>query len=118
MPRKAVRTYFFDKRFCTVAVLIVAAAGGLGYFRTDLPMLHLSSAPPRETPHGLPSGSILIPYGDNGLCRLRAIDTATGQVREYGTVNCLDAADQNTAAWKSLVDQQKASEIRKSFRRE
>ena len=33
-------------------------------------------------------------------------------------MDCADAADQNTVAWKPLANVQKATEIRKSFRHE
>jgi hypothetical protein len=110
------RTSIFDKRSCTVAAAIVIVLGGLAYFRNDLPMLTLSSAGP-QIPRDLPHGAILIPDGD-GRCRLRAIDTKTGQVWDDGLVDCLDAADQTSAAWQSFGEQQKASQIRKSFRSE
>jgi hypothetical protein len=109
---KAVRSYI--KR-AGAAACALAVVGALAYFRSDLPFLNLSSVDPHATKHDLPSGSILIPY-DDGLCYLHAIDNATGHIRDYGLVNCLDASDQNSAAWKSMVDQLKATEIRKSFR--
>jgi hypothetical protein len=104
-------------RLGAVACAMVAVLSVLVYFREDFPMLSFSSANPQVAKRDIPQGSILIPY-DNGLCHLHAIDSATGQIRDNGVVNCLDAADQNTAAWKSLVDQQKATQIRKSFRNE
>jgi hypothetical protein len=67
--------------------------------------------------HIVPTGSILIPY-KNGVCRLNAINNATGQIQDGGLVDCTDAADQNTVAWKPLVDAQRATQIRKSFRHE
>ncbi|HEX3503653.1 MAG TPA: hypothetical protein VHU22_09700 [Xanthobacteraceae bacterium] len=115
--RNAIRTYIFDKRLGAMACAMVAVLSALIYFRQDLPILNFSSADPRRTAHNIPSGSILLPY-DNGLCRLHAIDNATGKIQDDGVVNCLDAADQNTTAWKSLADQQRATEIRKSFRHE
>jgi hypothetical protein len=115
--RKAVRTRIFNKRFVATACAMAAVLCGIVYFRSALPTLNLSSAGSPQTAHNVPSGSILIPY-ENGVCRLHAIDNATGQVQDDGLVNCTDAADQNTVAWKSLVDAQKATEIRKSFRHE
>jgi hypothetical protein len=115
--RKTVRTRIFDKRFVATACAMVAVLCGIVYFRSALPTLSLSSAGSHETVHNVPTGSILSPYG-NGVCRLHAIDNATGQIQDDGLVDCTDAADQNTVAWKSLVDAQKATEIRKSFRHE
>jgi hypothetical protein len=113
--RKAVRT--FIKRVGAAACAILAVLSVLIYFRNDLPLLSLASVNPNGTQRNIPSGSILIPY-DNGLCRLHALDNATGQIEDDGFVNCLDAYDQNSAAWKSLADQQRATEIRRSFRHE
>jgi hypothetical protein len=115
--RKAVRTRIFDKRFFAAAGAMAAVVCGIVYFRNDLPMLNLASAGSRPIEHSVPTGSILVPYGD-GACRLRAIDNATGHIQDDGVVDCSDASDQNTVAWKSLVDAQKATEIRKSFRHE
>jgi hypothetical protein len=113
--RKSVRTLI--KRLGAAICVTVPVVCGLAYFRKDLLFLSLSSAGPRVTVHEIPSGWILVPY-DNGLCRLRALDNATGQIQDGGVVNCLDAADKNTAVWKSLSDQARATEIRKSFRHE
>jgi hypothetical protein len=118
--RKAVRRYIFDKRFVATACAMAAVLCGIVYFRSDLPMLslsNLSSADSRQMAHIVPTGSILIP-DKNGVCRLKAIDNATGQIQDDGLVDCMDAADQNTVAWKPLVDAQKATQIRKSFRHE
>ena len=115
--RKTVRTRIFDKRFVATACAMAAVVCGIVYFRSDLPTLSLSSADSRQMAHIVPTGSILIPY-KNGVCRLRAIDNATGQIQDDGLVDCTDAADQNTVAWKPLVDAQKATQIRKSFRHE
>jgi hypothetical protein len=100
-----------------MACATLAILSALAYFRNDLPITGLWSVSPPRTARNIPSGSILLPY-DNGLCRLHAIDNATGKIQDDGVVNCLDAADQNTTAWKSLADQQRATEIRKSFRHE
>jgi hypothetical protein len=100
-----------------MACVTLAILSTLAYFRNDLPIPGFWSVSPQQAKHNVPSGSILLPY-DNGLCRLHAIDNATGRIQDDGVVNCLDAADQNTTAWKSLADQQKATEIRKSFRHE
>jgi hypothetical protein len=115
--RKVIRTYLFDKRFVAAACVMAAVVYGGAHFRNDLPMLNLASAGSRPTEHIVPAGSILIPYG-NGACRLHAIDNATGRIQDDGLVDCSAASDQNTVAWKPLVDAQKATEIRKSFRHE
>ncbi len=115
--RKIVRTYVFDKRFVAAACAMAAVVYGVVHFRNDLPTLNLAAAGSRPTEHIVPAGSILIPYG-NGACRLHAIDNATGHIQDDGLVDCADASDQNTVAWKSLVDAQKATQIRKSFRHE
>ena len=113
----SLRTFIFDKRFCAVAATIAAVVGGLVYFRDNLPMLAFSTASSHTIARDLPNGSILMPYSD-GVCHLNAIDTKTGRISDDGLVDCKDAADKNTAAWKSFVEEQKASEIRKSFRHE
>ncbi|MGA7433291.1 MAG: hypothetical protein WBQ24_08845 [Xanthobacteraceae bacterium] len=115
--RKAVRTRIFDKRFVVTACATAAVLCGIVYFRSALPALSLSSADSHQTAHNVPAGSILIPYG-NGDCRLKAIDNTTGQIQDDGLMDCADAADQNTVAWKPLANVQKATEIRKSFRHE
>jgi hypothetical protein len=118
--RKAVRTRIFDKRFVAMACVTAAIVCTIVYFRSDLPMpslSNLSSTGSRQMAHIVPTGSILIP-DKKGVCRLKAIDNATGQIEDGGLVDCTDAADQNTVAWKPLVDVQKVTQIRKSFRHE
>jgi hypothetical protein len=113
--RKTVR--FSIKRLSAVACAMAAVLTGLVYFQDDLPTWKMSSAGSQSAGRGVPYGSILIPYNPNkGLCRLRAIDNATGRIEDDGLVDCKDASAQNSVAWRSLVDQEKASEIRKSFR--
>jgi hypothetical protein len=112
--RKAVR--FSIKRLGTVACAMAAVGYGVVYFRDELPTWKLSSAP-QPAGRGVPYASILIPYNPNkGLCRLHALDNATGKIEDDGLVDCKDASAQNSVAWKSLVDQERASEIRRSFR--
>jgi len=112
--RKTVR--FSIKRLGTVACAMAAVGYGLVYFRDELPTWKMSSAP-QPAGHGVPYASILIPYNLNkGLCRLHALDNATGQIEDDGLVDCTDASKQNSVAWKSLVDQERANEIRRSFR--
>jgi len=113
--RKSLRT--LGKRLCAAVCVTVPVACGLVYFHRDLALLSLSSVSPQPTAHTIPNGWILVPY-DNGRCRLHALDNATGRIQDGGVVNCLDATDQNAAMWKSLADQAKATEIRKSFRHE
>jgi hypothetical protein len=112
--RKAVRISI--KRLSTLACAVAAVGYGLVYFRDALPTWKMSSAS-QSAGHGVPYASILIPYNPNkGLCRLHALDNATGKIEDDGLVDCKDASVQNSVAWKSLVDQERASEIRKSFR--
>jgi hypothetical protein len=113
--RKAVR--FSIRRLSAVACAMAAVLCGLVYFQDELPTWKMSSVGPRSTGRGVPYGSILIPYNPyKGLCRLHSLDNATGQIEDDGLVDCKDASTQNSVAWKSLVDQERASEIRKSFR--
>src|ERR1700722_11493332 len=107
---KTHRAFIFDKRFCAVASAIVVIACGLFYFRGNLPMLNLASAGSQQAPRELPNGSSLIPYGA-GLRPLPPIHTKPGRRRDDGLVDCVDAADQTSAAWKSFVEQQRANEI-------
>ena len=111
--RKAVRISI--RRLSTLTCVVAAAGYGLVYFRAELPIWKMSSA--SSAGRGVPYASILIPYNPNkGLCRLHALDNATGKIEDDGLVDCKDASVQNSVAWKSLVDQERASEIRKSFR--
>jgi hypothetical protein len=112
--RKAVR--FSIRRLSTFACAVAAVGCGLVYFRDELPTWKMSSTP-RSAERGVPYASILIPYNLNkGLCRLHALDNVTGRIEDDGLVDCSDASAQNSVAWRSLVDAQKANEIRKSFR--
>jgi hypothetical protein len=117
--RKVVR--FSIKRLGTAACVMAAICYGLVYFRDDLLTWDLltwkMSSAPQPAGHGVPYASIIIPYNPNkGLCRLHALDNATGKIEDDGLVDCKDASAQNSVAWKSLVDQERASEIRRSFR--
>jgi hypothetical protein len=93
---------------------IIAALCGVSHFRNSLPTLIFLSADSHGSERDLPNGSILIPQED-GVCRLREIDTETSQIHDGGLVNCLDAAAQNTESWKWVTNAQKANEIRRSF---
>jgi hypothetical protein len=100
------------------ACAIVAVLGGVFYFRSALPL----SSPkppviPEQTTHALPDGALLIPHGD-GLCGIRAIDNATGAIKDYGTTDCSKASDQNSAAWKRAMSKEVGIEVSKSFRHE
>ncbi len=115
--RKVVRISI--KRLGAVACAMAAVCYGLIYFRDDLPTTWTFSLTSSQTAagHSVPYASILIPYNLNkGLCRLHALDNATGKIEDDGLVDCKDASAQNSGAWKSLVDQERASEIRRSFR--
>ena len=114
--RKVVRISF--KRLGVVACAMAAVCCGLVYFRDDLSTAWtFSLASPQPAGHSVPYASILIPYNLNkGLCRLHALDNTTGRIEDDGLVDCKDASAQNSVAWKSLVDQERASEIRRSFR--
>lgn len=118
--RKTVR--FSVRRLGAVSCAMAAVCYGLVYFQDDLPTLDSLTWSPssnhgQSAKHGLPYASILIPYNPNkGLCRLHALDNATGQIKDDGLVDCSDASAQNTVAWRSLGNAQKANEIRKSFR--
>jgi hypothetical protein len=113
--RKTVRVSI--RRLSTAACAIAAVWCGLVYFEDDLPTLKMSSGSAQPAERGVPYASILIPYNLNkGLCRLHALDNATGQIKDDGLVDCTDASAQNSVAWKSLGDTQKAGAIRKSFR--
>ena len=112
--RKTVR--FSIRRLAAIACAVAGVCYGLVYFRDDLPAWTFSSAP-QPAASGVPYASILLPYNPyKGLCRLHALDNATGKIEDGGLVDCKDASVQNSVAWKSLVDQERASEIRKSFR--
>lgn len=113
--RKTVR--FSIRRLSAVACAMAAVLSGLVYFRDDLLVWKMPLASPQPAGRGLPYASILIPYNPyKGLCRLHALDNVTGQIEDDGLVDCKDASTQNSVAWKSLVDQERASEIRRSFR--
>jgi len=113
--RKTVRLSI--KRLGAVACALAAICYGLVYFRDDLLIWKMSLVSPQPAGHSVPYASILIPYNlYKGLCRLHALDNATGRIEDDGLVDCKDASAQNSAAWKSLVDQERASEIRRSFR--
>ena len=113
--RKTVR--FSIKRLGAIACAMAGVCYGLIYFRDDLPKWTMSSASPQGAGHDVPYASIIIPYNPyKGLCRLHALDNATGKIEDGGLVDCKDASVQNSVAWKSLVDQERANEIRRSFR--
>jgi hypothetical protein len=108
------RASVLDKRAYTVC-LIVAVLFGLTYFRADLLVLRLFTISSQQAERKLPNGLILLPQDDSKLCQLHAIDSATGEIRNEGLEDCLDAMARNADAWKPLTNAQKAAEIRKSF---
>jgi hypothetical protein len=93
----------------------MAALCGFAYYcRSDLPMMFSSVS--QRTERTLPDGLIIQPHDNSTLCQLHVIDSATGQIRDKGLADCLDAVGHNAAAWRTLTNAQKAAEIRKSFR--
>jgi hypothetical protein len=118
--RKTFRAYAFNKISYVAVCMIVAALGGLIYFRGVLPRSSPAPAPPvipQQTKINLPDGAILIP-GGNGVCRLHALDNATGTIMDYGVVDCSNAADENLAAWRRAMNKEVGTEVSKSFRHE
>ena len=111
----------FNKFSYAALGLIVAAAGGLAYFKFSSPPSGSAPAVPQhaaqQTAVTLPDGAILIPYGD-GLCWVRAIDSATGMVKDYGRTACEHASDKNLAAWRRAMSKEVGTEVSKSFRHE
>lgn len=110
------RSYIFDNLasvFCAIGILLC----GLAYWQAPL-FLNLLSMRWQQADLKLPDGAILLPYDNQNRCRLREINTATGRIRDNGLVDCLDASARNAEAWRPLTNQQKAAEIRKSFRGE
>jgi len=99
--------------------IVVAGLAGSGYlFRSSL--LPTANPPPvvAQAPRvDLPAGVILIPAGD-GICRMHALDNATGQIMDYGVVECSNASEQNLHSWMGAMSKDKFVEIPKSFRHE
>jgi hypothetical protein len=111
----------FNKFSCVALVLFVAVAGGAAYFKFFAPPSKATPAVPQQaaqqTKLDLPDGAILIPYG-NGLCLVRAIDSATAEIKDYGRTACEYASDQNSAAWRRAMNREVGIEVSKSFRHE
>jgi hypothetical protein len=100
------------------AVVVAVLAGSAYFFRGAL--LPAASQPPvvAQVPHlDMPPGVIFIPAG-GGICRMRALNNATGQIEDYGVVNCSKASDQNLDVWRRATSQDRFVEIGKSFRHE
>jgi len=115
---KTFRAYIFNKISYAAIVLIVGAVGGLAYFRLSPPRsnpLPVAVQPPQQ--QKLPEGAILIPDA-RGVCHLHALDNATGQIDDYGVVDCSSAADQNLSAWRRAMNKDVGTEVSKSFRHE
>jgi hypothetical protein len=109
-----------NKTYYAAAGTIVAVLGGVAYFSGVLPKSSPPPAPPvipQQTKINLPIGAILIPAG-NGICRMHALDNATGQIMDYGVVKCSNASAQNLDAWMRATSKDKFVEIGKSFRHE
>jgi hypothetical protein len=111
----------FNRFSCAALALVVAVAGGLAYFKFFLPPSKATAAVPQQPAQParltLPDGAILIPYG-NGLCWIRAIDSATAAIKDYGRTACEYASDQNSAAWRRAMNREVGVEVSKSFRHE
>jgi len=116
--RKTFRAYIFNKISYATIALIVSAGSGLAYFRLSVPR---SGPTPVavQTPQQqrLPEGAILIPDA-HGACHLHVLDNTTGQIDDYGVVDCSSAADQNLAAWRRAMNRDIGTQVSKSFRHE
>jgi hypothetical protein len=114
-------TGILKKTSYVAVVAIVALAGGLAYFEFSSPS---PSAPqvvaqqaPQQMKPDLPNGAILIPVG-GGVCKMRALDNTTGQIVDFGIVNCSNASDHNMDAWRRAMSKDRFVEVGKSFRHE
>jgi hypothetical protein len=118
--RKTFRAYAFNKISYAAVSTIVAVLGGVAYFTGVLPKSSPPPAPPvipQQTKINLPNGAILIP-GANGICHLHALDNSTGAILDYGVVDCSNAADNNSTAWRRATNSDVGTEVSKSFRHE
>lgn len=113
------RSRIFKILYVAVTVIAIAAGGGLGYFKlySKEPEARLILAKNRPQELKMPEGAILIPAGD-GLCRMHALDNATGQIMNYGVVNCSQASEQTLETWRRAMSKDRFVEIGKSFRHE
>ena len=114
-------TGIFKKMAYVAVVAILALAGGLVYFEfssssSNAPQVVAQQAPQQMKPD-LPTGAILIPVG-GGVCKMRALDNATGQIADFGIVNCSNASDHNMDAWRRAMSKDRFVEVGKSFRHE
>jgi hypothetical protein len=100
------------------AIGLVAIAG-CGYLFKDslLPRKDPQPVAVQATQAEFPAGAILIPIGD-GICRMNALDNATGKILDYGVVQCSNASEKNSKAWMEATRKDKYIEIGKSFRHE
>jgi hypothetical protein len=104
--------------YAACAIVVAGLAGSAYFFRSSF--LPTANPPPVVAPVAkveLPAGAILIPVGD-GICRMNALDNATGKIMDYGVVKCSNASEQNLDAWKQATRKDKFVEIPKSFRHE
>jgi hypothetical protein len=108
------------KKISYVAVpLITVVAGSLAYLKFSSPSAQqvVAQQVPQQMKIDLPNGTILIPAGD-GICRMHALDNATGQITDYGVVKCSNASKENLEAWMRATSKDRFVEIGKSFRHE
>jgi hypothetical protein len=104
--------------YAACAIVVAVLAGSAYLFRNSL--LPTTSPPPvvaQVAKVELPPGAIFIPAGD-GICRMRALDNASGRVMDYGIVNCSPASKENLEDWRRATSQDRFIEIGKSFRHE
>ena len=104
--------------YAACAIVVAVLAGSAYLFRSAL--LPTANRPPgvaQVAKVDLPAGVILIPAGD-GICRMHALDNATGQIMDYGVVECSNASEQNLNSWMGAMRKDKFVEIPKSFRHE
>jgi hypothetical protein len=101
---------------CAIVVAVLAWSAYL-YRSALLPTTNLPPGVAQVAKVDLPAGVILIPAGD-GICRMHALDNATGQIMDYGVVECSNASEQNLNSWMGAMRKDKFVEIPKSFRHE
>jgi hypothetical protein len=104
--------------YVTGAIAVVVLAGSAYLFRSSLlPTTNPLPVVAQVAKVDLPVGMIFIPAG-GGVCRMYALDNATGQIMDYGVVKCSDASEHNLNAWMRAMSKDKFVEIPKSFRHE
>lgn len=103
--------------YAASATVVVAALVGSAYFFRRLLLTTPPTALAVVPKVNIPTAAIIIPDGD-GICRIHALDNATGQISDDGVVNCSNASNQNTETWLRAMGKDKYIEIGKSFRHE